>query len=79
MRGRSRSVGVVMCYLIYSLKMSSIPALLHVKKMRPIANPIQEILVQVSDFERRLPLAFPENDQNTQLQSEVREALSSIV
>ena len=67
MRGRSRSVGVVLCYLIYSRNMDAGAALIHVKKSRPIVDPTRGICCQVADFQQRLPAFLVEESNVSQL------------
>merc|ERR1712000_434244 len=50
-RGRSRSVGVVMCYLIYAKKMTTQEALNFIMQRRPCIDPVHSIQTQAKQFE----------------------------
>ena len=49
-RGRSRSVGLVMCYLVYSRNFTSKQALDHIRMRRTCVDPIASIQEQAASF-----------------------------
>lgn len=55
--GKSRSVTVVVAYLMKTLRMSLSEALQHVKSKRPQAAPNPGFIRQLEDFERSLQVA----------------------
>ncbi|KAH1200714.1 Dual specificity protein phosphatase 1 [Glycine max] len=52
--GRSRSVTIVVAYLMKTRGMSFFEALKHVKSIRPAAGPNQGFICQLEDFEKSL-------------------------